>query len=148
MAPAPSVATALSILTLDVAPSGRFDRGGAGHTGVYATGADADAASLEDWRDAPLFLIFGGLKSRDPKDFLTPLAASVRALEAVAIPGEDNTLSAQECAAAARAVGIPAAPAAGTGEAIDAIASAEPGGGRILICGSLYLAGHVLTQNG
>ncbi len=50
-----------------------------------------------------------------------------------------------ELAAAARALGIAAAPAAGIAEAV---AAAAAPGARVLICGSLYLAGRVLAENG
>jgi dihydrofolate synthase/folylpolyglutamate synthase len=49
--------------------------------------------------------------------------------------------------AAARAAGIAAAPRASIAEAIDAATRSAPAG-RVLICGSLYLAGRVLEENG
>jgi dihydrofolate synthase/folylpolyglutamate synthase len=65
----------------------------------------------------------------------------------VSIPGEPQSFSATELAAHAHAAGIENAAAAGDVEqALQAIAeSKEPG--RVLICGSLYLAGEVLKQN-
>ena len=50
-------------------------------------------------------------------------------------------------AAAAAEAGIPAATASGPLAAVTALAAAHPGA-RILICGSLYLAGQVLRENG
>ncbi len=110
--------------------------------------AEALAETAKAWDDRPLHVIFGSLKTREPKDFLTPLAPVLSGLKAVAIPGQDNTLGAEDCAAAARKAGIDAAVASDAGKAIDEIVAAEPVGGRILICGSLYLAGHVLAENG
>lgn len=92
-------------------------------------------------------LICGMLNTKDVAGFLRPLAAQARCLHAVSIPGEDATLDASETAAAARAVGLMAREAENTGAALAAIVAAAPRA-RILICGSLYLAGTVLRDNG
>jgi dihydrofolate synthase/folylpolyglutamate synthase len=66
---------------------------------------------------------------------------------AVSIPGEANTLSAEQTREAARAAGIDAGTAPSVLDAVRAIAGRDPRA-RILICGSLYLAGSVLRENG
>lgn len=66
---------------------------------------------------------------------------------AVSIPGEANTLPAETTAAAARAAGIPTTEAASLADAVADILHKAPGA-RVLICGSLYLAGAVLRENG
>ncbi|HYG89732.1 MAG TPA: folylpolyglutamate synthase/dihydrofolate synthase family protein [Azospirillum sp.] len=105
----------------------------------------AAAWSRQDGR--PLDLVFGMLASKEPAEFLAPLVPYVRRLRAVAIPGEDASLPAEAAAAAARAAGIAdAAPAADTASALASLA--EDTAGRALICGSLYLAGTVLAENG
>ena len=48
---------------------------------------------------------------------------------------------------AAEANDIPAETAPSVAEALARIIAAQPDA-RVLICGSLYLAGHVLTENG
>ncbi len=63
------------------------------------------------------------------------------------IPGEAATLSAAETAEAARAAGMQAHEAQNVDTALAAIVAAEPNA-RVLICGSLYLAGHILRSNG
>ena len=68
-------------------------------------------------------------------------------LHAISIPGETATLSAEETEAAARDVGIPARTAETARAAVERIAQANPHA-RILVCGSLYLAGNVLRENG
>ncbi|MGB3146437.1 MAG: bifunctional folylpolyglutamate synthase/dihydrofolate synthase, partial [Paracoccaceae bacterium] len=68
-------------------------------------------------------------------------------LTAVSIPGEANTLTAEETQAAAARAGITAGTAESVLSAVRASAAADPGS-RILICGSLYLAGTVLRDNG
>ena len=92
----------------------------------------------------PLHLICGMLSTKDVGGFLRPLAAVADHLHAVTIPGESATLTAEQTAAAADAVGLPASVAFSVADAIAAI----PADARILICGSLYLAGGVLRENG
>jgi dihydrofolate synthase/folylpolyglutamate synthase len=68
-------------------------------------------------------------------------------LTALSIPGEKATLPAATTAAEAEKVGLPARIADSVQEAIVAIKQDAPDA-RILICGSLYLAGHVMRENG
>ena len=106
------------------------------------------SAHADGWRERPLHLIFGMLTSKDPLEFLAPFASSAELVRAVAIPGETSSLSAEDAAAAGRAVGLDAAPAVGVAEALAGIAAADRRPARVLICGSLYLAGAVLRDNG
>jgi dihydrofolate synthase/folylpolyglutamate synthase len=99
------------------------------------------------WRDRPLDLVVGMLNSKDSHGFLAPLAAEVRALRTVAIPGEANSLSAEQVADTASGEGILAEPADSVTAALAALVT-QDGPARVLICGSLYLAGTVLAQNG
>lgn len=96
----------------------------------------------------PLSLISGMLNSKDPVGFFRPLAGLADSVRTVAIPGEANSLTAEALAAVARDVGLRAAPAASVGDALDAIVVAAGRPTRVLICGSLYLAGTVMTENG
>jgi dihydrofolate synthase / folylpolyglutamate synthase len=112
-----------------------------------AAGEALARVAAESWRDQPLHLIFGMLESHDADAFLRPLAAYVTALHALTIPGETHTRSAAEAAAAAARVGIAAATRTDLDDALAHVADASPTG-RILICGSLYLAGHALRENG
>ncbi len=115
-----------------------------GHNpGAGAVLAEAAAA----WHDRPLYLIVGMLNTKDATGFLAPLAARARQLWAVTIPGEPNALPAAAIAGAARSIGLVAHEAPSVAAAIAAIA-AEPDPARVLICGSLHLAGVVLADNG
>lgn len=107
----------------------------------------AAAEALSRLAPRPVHLVAGMLNTKDVEGFFRPLAGIAQDLIAVDIPGEQATLSAEETAAAARAAGISASTAASTEAAVAEIASRAPGT-RILICGSLYLAGHVLRENG
>ena len=111
----------------------------------------AAAVAVEEfvrgWDARPLHMVLGMLSNRDPVEFLRPLAPHLSTMQTVAIPGVDSTASALACAEAARTLGIAANPADGVAQAIDAIVRSKNGPARILIGGSLYLAGHVLGLN-
>ena len=107
------------------------------------------AGALADWRDRPLHLIVGMLNTKDPVGFLAPLAALAADAACVSIPGEEATLSADETAAAAHTAGLAATTTDGVEAALAGIVGDGTGGpARVLICGSIYLAGTVLADNG
>ncbi len=106
------------------------------------------AAAVSAWADRPLYLVVGMLNTKDAAGFLTPLAAHVRALWAVTIPGEDNPLPAAAIVAAAHSVGLRAEASPSVAAALASVVAAEPTPARILICGSLHFAGNVLADNG
>ena len=87
------------------------------------------------------------LNTKDASGFLAPVAPHARLLTAVTIPGEQNPLSADAIAAAARSVGMLATTAASVEAGLTDISSTSPPG-RVLICGSLHFAGTVLAMNG
>ncbi len=106
------------------------------------------AAAAAAWRDRPLQLIVGMLNTKNATGFLAPLAPHAATLDAVTIPGEENPLPAAAIAAAARSIGIAAREAPSVAAAISTIAGADGAVARVLICGSLHLAGTVLAENG
>ncbi|UTS79037.1 bifunctional folylpolyglutamate synthase/dihydrofolate synthase [Phaeobacter piscinae] len=95
----------------------------------------------------PTHLICGMLNTKDVSGYMAPLAPHVESLTAISIPDEVNTLSAEETEAAAKSVGIKADTAESTLAALQVITAKDPQA-RVLICGSLYLAGHILRDNG
>ena len=105
------------------------------------------AAHLARLPARPTHLICGMLNTKDVTGYLRPLAQVAQSLTAVPIPGEANTLPAEETVAAAKAVGLPAKAATTVAEALTSVVATAPEA-RILICGSLYLAGSVLRENG
>jgi dihydrofolate synthase / folylpolyglutamate synthase len=105
----------------------------------------ADAA--RGWQDHPLDLIVGMLNTKDSSGFLAPLARHARSLHAVTIPGEENPHPAAEIVAAARSTGIAAWESGSIEAALREIIGGS-GPARVLICGSLHLAGVVLAENG
>ena len=108
--------------------------------------ARAIAAMLAEWRDRPVHLVYGMLNTRAPADFLAPLAPFVAGIGTVTIPGEANAIPANDLAEAATKLGITAAPHLSLAAALDAVP--RHGTGRVLVCGSLYLVGAALAENG
>jgi dihydrofolate synthase / folylpolyglutamate synthase len=106
------------------------------------------AESLAAWQDRPLDLIYGMLDTKAAAGYLEALAPRVHSLRAVRIPGEAASLSAEAAAGHAAAAGIDAAPADSVTAALRSILDTADRPGRVLICGSLYLAGRVLRDNG
>jgi dihydrofolate synthase/folylpolyglutamate synthase len=106
-------------------------------------------ADFEEANPKPLILVCGTLTAKDTAGFLAHFKGLAREMIAVPIVGEHAARTAEEVAEIARSLGIPATPAETVGAAFDALAGrgfdAPP---RILIAGSLYLAGAVLEANG
>ena len=105
------------------------------------------AALLGSLPPRPVHMICGMLNTKDITGYLRPLGAHVARLYGVSIPDQPATLPAFETVKYARAVGIDAIEADSVSAAVYAIASDHPDA-RILISGSLYLAGDVLRDNG
>jgi dihydrofolate synthase/folylpolyglutamate synthase len=115
-----------------------------GHNAAAGT-ALADVLTILPPR--PTHMICGMLNTKDVTGYLAPLAKQAQSLTAVSIPGEAATLSAEDTAAAAAKVNLQATTAASVADALDTITTNDPQA-RVLICGSLYLAGHILRENG
>jgi dihydrofolate synthase/folylpolyglutamate synthase len=96
--------------------------------------------------ERPTHLICGMLNTKDASGFLRPLAAQAQSLTAVSIPDEINTLPADETAQMAAECGHEAGVADDVKVALAQIVAQDPKV-RVLICGSLYLAGHILREN-
>jgi dihydrofolate synthase/folylpolyglutamate synthase len=106
--------------------------------------ADLDAA-----RPAPLFLITAMKDTKDARGYFAPFAGLATHVETIAIPNDPACQSPQALAEAARAGGLDVATAASLDEAFSHVmARAGHTSPRILICGSLYLAGAVLARHG
>jgi dihydrofolate synthase/folylpolyglutamate synthase len=98
--------------------------------------------------ELPLYLIFGMLTTKDAAGFLRPLARHARAARAVPMPEGHSAYTPRECCEKAADVGLECLPANDIGAALEDLLATQPAPMRILICGSLYLAGTVLTRNG
>ena len=101
---------------------------------------DVLGVHLGTWADRPVHLIVGMKDSKDAVGFLRPLLPHAATLWAVAEPGQHSALPVEAIVAASGGV---ARPGPHVADALAAI-SREPGPARVLICGTLYLAGEVL----
>ncbi len=112
-------------------------------------GAAAVAGFLSGWTDRPTYAVMGMLTTKDIGGIFDHLAPRIAAMRGVPIEGEHLAHTPGAVAEAARAHGIKDAAAChDVAQAVDELVSASPGPARILICGSLYLAGAVLAENG
>jgi dihydrofolate synthase/folylpolyglutamate synthase len=96
----------------------------------------------------PLYLVFGMLTTKDASGFLRPLARHARAARAVPFPEGHSAYTPHEACAKAADVGLDCLPVSDIGAALEDLLASQPAPMRILICGSLYLAGAVLARNG
>jgi len=117
-----------------------------GHNAHGAAALARALAAMARRRPAPLVLIVGMMNTRTPQSLLQAFSDRAPLVLTLDIPGEPNAHKARDIAAAAQALGL-------VGRATDSLdaaleAAAEIKGARVVICGSLYLAGHVLAQNG
>ena len=110
---------------------------------------DALAGALPGWADAPLHMLVGMKQTKDATGFLGPILPFATGLWAISEPEQHLALPVEDIVRAsggraqvgptlARALGEIAAQAVADGQAH----------GRVLICGSLYLAGVALRQDG
>ena len=103
-------------------------------------------ADLEERAPKPLYLVVGMMGLKDAAGFLAPFRGLARRVFTVPIPGAHEAPYAPDALAdAARRVSLGAEEAAGIEAALKRVEALEPGPKRVLICGSLYLAGHVLA---
>jgi dihydrofolate synthase/folylpolyglutamate synthase len=101
------------------------------------------ARHLADWSDRPTHVIVGIKKSKDQAGFLRPLLPVAASLWAVAEPGQHLAMPIEDIIAASEGR---ARPGPTVKAALESIASLGGKPSRVLICGSLFLAGEVLKQ--
>jgi len=120
-----------------------------GHNPEGGRAIAAALADLEERVSRPLVLIVGMLASKDCEGFLSNFTGLARRMIAVPVPHVEKSMSAEAVADAARAIGLPATSRDNLSEALEVARKLDldppP---RILITGSLYLAGEVLRENG
>jgi dihydrofolate synthase/folylpolyglutamate synthase len=120
-----------------------------GHNPAAGQAIAEAMADLEERAPKPLILIAGMLNTKEPVGFFRPFAGLARRVYAVPVPNAPAGRPADELAAAAIAAGLNALAVADVPAALDAIAGEDIAPApRVLICGSLYLAGTVLAANG
>ncbi len=114
------------------------------------TGGQVMAAQARKWRIAdgkPLHIILGMLGTKNPLEFVVPLAPFATSLTAITIPDQPLSLTADELEAAICGSNAYIVKADSVEHAVQQIVQKNPQGGRILITGSLYLMGHILATH-
>ena len=101
-------------------------------------------SDINDRLSRPLVLIWGMLNTKDAGSYIECFAGLAQKVLTITIPEEPNAIPAAELADVARRHGLSAETAPSLTAAL-AQASLTMPAPRILICGSLYLAGHVLS---
>ncbi|WP_414645797.1 bifunctional folylpolyglutamate synthase/dihydrofolate synthase [Bradyrhizobium sp. 27S5] len=120
-----------------------------GHNAEGGRVAAAALGDLEERVSRPLVVIAGMMGNKDANAFLANFAGLTRHIIAVPVPGRDNGMAPDKLADAARALGMRVEIAGGVDAALQRLATlAYEVPPRILITGSLYLAGPVLAANG
>jgi dihydrofolate synthase/folylpolyglutamate synthase len=120
-----------------------------GHNAEGGRVAAAALGDLEERVSRPLVVIVGMMANKDANAFLANFAGLTRHIVAVQIPDRDNAMPPDRLADAARALGMRVESAASVEAALRSLARlAYEVPPRILVTGSLYLAGHVLAANG
>jgi len=127
---------------IDTAPTAELWLDGGHNAACGATLAEAFTRLPK----RPTYMICGMLNTKDIAGYLAPVVPHITALHAVSIPGEANTLPAATTAKAATDAGLKAEAAESVAAALRQITAEEPNA-RVLICGSLYLAGHILREH-
>ncbi|GAB4525378.1 MAG: folylpolyglutamate synthase/dihydrofolate synthase family protein [Roseibium sp.] len=106
---------------------------------------------LEERAPRPLYLVAGMLTTKDPVGFFRPFHGLVRHVGTVPIMSSNTGRTPEELADLARCAGLEATPFQSLDAALADVAACAAKDGeapRILICGSLYLAGEVLARSG
>jgi dihydrofolate synthase/folylpolyglutamate synthase len=134
---------------VDLAPVGSEVWLDGGHNAEGGRVTAAALGDLEERVSRPLVIIAGMMGNKDASGFLANFAGQTRHIIAVAIPDQDNAMPTDRLADAVRQLGMRVEIADGVDAALRTLAGlAYDVPPRILITGSLYLAGHVLATNG
>ena len=121
-----------------------------GHNPAAGEVLASEFAEMEDRVSRPLVLIAGMLTTKDPAGFFRPFAGLARHAMTVPVPGSEAGFDPEALARIATDADVPAKAYGSVAAALEWLRKKYPGEPppRILICGSLYLAGSVLAENG
>lgn len=136
---------------LDLCPEGAEVWIDGGHNPGAGVSVAQFMGEQEERSPRPLYLVAGMLTTKDPVGYFLPFHGLVRHVGTVPISTTTTARSPEDLADLARCAGLEATPFPSLDAALaDVAACAEKDGEppRILICGSLYLAGEALARNG
>lgn len=117
-----------------------------GHNPAGGRALAQSMSELNERYSRPLVLIWGMLNTKEPDGYIAPFTGIAHRVVTMTIPGEENAIPAEELAKIATYHQIPATAGASLEEALRIAGDNDPPP-RILICGSLYLAGRVLAAH-
>jgi dihydrofolate synthase / folylpolyglutamate synthase len=117
-----------------------------GHNAAGGQAIAQTLAELDERAPKPVGLVLGMLGQKDAAGFLEHFPGLVGRVVTVPIPNSQAAFTADALAALAMSVGLDAEPAADVESAVRRLQQLKACPLRILICGSLYLAGHVLAM--
>jgi len=135
----------------ELAPQGSEIWLDGGHNPGAGVSVSAFMGEREEKSPRPLYLITGMLTTKDPVGFFRPFEGLVRHVATVPITSANNAQDPFDLADMARAANLEATPFTTLQAAFKDVQQCAAKDGeppRILICGSLYLAGEVLALNG
>jgi dihydrofolate synthase/folylpolyglutamate synthase len=119
-----------------------------GHNPAAAVVLAQSMADIEERVPRPLHLIMGMLKSKDAGSFFPHFKGLAEWVATVPIPGDHDAYTAEELARIAKDAGVDAHAAQDVPHALRLSRLRAGSPSRVLICGSLYLAGQVLALHG
>jgi dihydrofolate synthase / folylpolyglutamate synthase len=102
-------------------------------------------ADMEERAPRPLYLVTAMLKNKDASGYLDHFRGLVRKILCVPIPGDDGAADPRDLVGVARALGFESQTAGIIADALSSARSHAGGPARVLVCGSLHLAGHLLA---
>ncbi len=118
-----------------------------GHNAAAGRVVAIAMAELEERVPKRLVLICGMLNTKDAGTFLGAFQGLAECVYTVRIPGETNAINAEDLAETASKAGLQAVPMPDLRTALGACVRDHLEAPRILVCGSLYFAGHVLAEH-
>ncbi|RFC68702.1 MULTISPECIES: bifunctional folylpolyglutamate synthase/dihydrofolate synthase [Mesorhizobium] len=122
-----------------------------GHNPGAGTVVAEALAELEEKQPRPLFLISGMINTKDQTGYFRAFHGMARHVYTVPVTMSEASVPNAELAARARAADLSAEPVNSVANALMLLRDTwdiRETAPRILICGSLYLAGQVLAENG
>jgi dihydrofolate synthase / folylpolyglutamate synthase len=132
----------------DLAPPGSEIWVDGGHNPAAGEAVARALADLDERVPSPIHLIVGMLSTKDAGGFLRHFQGLTQLTATIGIPDHADSYRAEDLAAIAVKEGIAADPAASLEAAFAQSNRAAPGPVRIMVTGSLYLAGRVLEVHG
>ena len=121
-----------------------------GHNPSAGSVIAACLADLDEKRPLPVYMLCGMINTKDPSGFLEAFRGLVRKVVTVPVAESDSSISASDLASIATQSGLDAISTASLDEGIAELVRqlSVAGPCRVIVCGSLYLIGEVLRENG